>query len=335
MKKWFKKNKKIIFTVLIMLVVISVVSSLDSNVFAKLTHEQELLSEDQSIWGDISNFFGGLLKSILDIGSGVLAAPFATLITTLALLVFIVLYIVFGSVGINDGFLSFPFPDNIVFNRMSFFDPNFINPTQVNDKSAPVYLLQGTISSLYYTFFILALTIFVIAAMIIGIKLAISSIASEKAQYKQALNNWVFGIILLFTVHFLIAGIFALNEGIVEVAYDVAGTIKFEFDVLEAIPIAGHAIHNLLGGVSDLLSNFGLDVDLQPTVNLSGYSGLLLMFVIKALAGDLVSSIVLFILLGQTIALVVMYIKRLFYSIFLGMLAPLIVAVDVIRKSIS
>lgn len=113
------------------------------------------------------------------------------------------------------------------------------------------------------------------------------------------------------------------------------GTIEFDFDVLEAVPIAGHAIHNLLGGVSDLLSSFGLDVDLQPTVSLSGYSGLLLMFVIKAIGGDLVSSIVLFILLGQTLALVVMYIKRLFYSIFLGMMAPLIVAVDVIRKSIS
>ncbi|MDO4283534.1 MAG: hypothetical protein Q4D02_07865 [Clostridia bacterium] len=335
MKKWFKKNKKVIFTVLIMLVVVSVLSSFNSNVFAKLTHEEELIAEDESIWGDISNFFGGILKSILDIGSGVLAAPFATLLTTLSLIIFLVLYIVFGSLGINDGFLSFPFPDNIVFNRMSFFDPNFINPTEVNDQSAPVYILQGTISSLYYTFFIIALTVFVIAAMIIGIKLAISSIASEKAQYKQALNNWVFGIILLFTVHFLMAGIFALNEGIVEAAYDVAGTIEFSFSPLEAIPIAGHAINSLLGGISDLLGNFGLDVNLQPTVSLSGYSGLLLMFVIKALGGDLVSSIILLILLGQTVALVVMYIKRLFYSIFLGMLAPLIVAVDVIRKSIS
>lgn len=347
-KNWLKENKKIIFTVLILLVTISVISSFGNNaVFAKLTGEEQLVNGETGLVGNILGIVGDLITNLLNKAAGVFMAPFSTLITVIALFIFVVLYVIFQAMGISNGILSFPFPDSIVFNRMAFFDPNFINPTQVGGKNAPVYILQGTISSLYYTFFILALTIFVIAAMIIGIKLAISSIASEKAQYKQALSNWVFGIILLFTVHILMAGIFAINEGITAVAYEVAGTIKFKLPVVKAIPIVGNSIGNIIGGssdgginimgiltggLSDTVRNAGVKID-APEFTGTGYMGLVLIFLAKGIGGDLISALVLFIIMGQTLALVVMYTKRLFYCIFLGMLAPLIVAVDVIKKS--
>lgn len=332
-KKWFKNNKKIIFTVLLLLVAISILSSFgDNSVFARLTHEEDIADEL-----GVVKFFDAIIGSILNLGSGVLGQAFIGLFTTIAVLIFTVLYIVFKALGITNGVFSFPFPDSIIFNRMAFFDPNFINPTQAFDGKAPVAILQGVISSMYYTFFILALTVFVIAAMIIGIKLAISSIASEKAQYKQALNNWVFGIALLFTVHILMAGIFALNEAIVEVASDLAGEVTFKISLLKAIPFVGNTISNLVGGVTDLLGSLGVNVDWDVKVDfpMKGFSGLLLMYAVYALGGDLISVITFFIVLGQTVALVVMYTKRLFYCIFLGMLAPLIVAVDVIRKSMG
>lgn len=240
-KNFIKINKKYIFTVVILLVAIMAVSSISNNsVFAKLTHEADLLGGD----GFVETAFELLKKLVANMGgfaAGVLTAPLTGLMVALAFLMFMVLYLIFQAVGISNGVLSYPFPDSIVFNRMAFFDPNFINPTQVGGN-APVTILQGGISSLYYTFFIIALTIFVIAAMIIGIKLAISSIASEKAQYKQALNNWVFGIVLLFTVHLLMAGIFAVNEGIVTVAYDVAGEIEFKLPVFSGIPVVRKCI---------------------------------------------------------------------------------------------
>ena len=334
-KNWLKENKKIIFTVLILLVTISVISSFSNNaVFAKLTGEEQLVKGETGLAGNVMDVLGDLLRNLLNFGTGVLMAPFTTLMLAIALFIFLVLYTIFQALGISNGILSFPFPDSIVFNRMAFFDPNFINPTEVGD-GAPVYLLQGTISSLYYTFFILALTIFVIAAMVIGIKLAISSIASEKAQYKQALSNWVFGIILLFTVHFLMAGIFAINEGITAVAYEVAGKIDFKLPFLKGIPVVGNAISNVIGLVGDLVGGItggAVTID-SPSVNVTGYMGLILTFALQALGGDMISALVLFIIMGQTLALVVMYTKRLFYCIFLGMLAPLIVAVDVIKKS--
>ncbi|MNN99995.1 hypothetical protein D3C81_2197810 [compost metagenome] len=65
-----------------------------------------------------------------------------------------------------------------------------------------------------------------------------------------------------------------------------------------------------------------------------GYGGMLMMFALKAFGGDFISSIICAILLGQTVIIVVMYVRRLFYCIILGMLAPAIVAVDVIKKTI-
>lgn len=321
-KQWFSANKKMIGMVFLLLVAISILSFTNQSVFAQINQANGNTAVD--------SFVGTVLKAILNFGSGVLLTPFATLLTGIAFIVFIVLYLIFQTLGMTNGVVSFPFPDNIVFNRMAFFDPNFINPTTAD--SAPVRIMQNVISSMYYSFFIIAISIFVIAAMVIGIKLALSSIASEKAQYKQALTNWVFGIVLLFTVHFLMAAIFALNESIVAAVSQVANGISFEVSVVEMIPVAGNTLSKIIGSVDAI---FGTNISGATSMSVPGYGGLILMFAVKAFGGDFLSSITLFIIMGQTIALVVMYTKRLFYCIFLGMMAPLIVAVDVIRKSVA
>lgn len=71
------------------------------------------------------------------------------------------------------------------------------------------------------------------------------------------------------------------------------------------------------------------------TMYLYGYSGYMTTLLVNGITGDLISSIIVLILFGQTIALTVTYTKRLFYCIILGMMAPLIVAVDVIKKSMN
>ena len=329
-KQCLKRNKKMIFTVLLLLLAISVFSSFENISYARITDEGQ-----QSGWDSFNDILGAIVSGILQFGMGVLGAPFAAIFGALALLLFLILWLLFTTLGVTDGLISFPFPDTIVFNKVPFFDPNFINPT--SDASAPVHILQGTISSLYYTFFTIAITVFVIAAMVIGIKLALSSIGSEKAQYKQALNNWIFGIVLLFTVHILMAGIFALNEGIVEAASHASGGITFTIGAFDWIPVAGNVIGNILDIGADLLGTLtGQEISAGITLDaFPGYAGIIIILVIKTMGGDLIAALTLLTILGQTVALVIMYIKRLFYCIILGIMAPLIVAVDVIKKSIS
>lgn len=279
---------------------------------------------------DAENLIEGAIGWVLSTGAGVLATPITYVINMVNVIIFSILYLIFIGSGISDTIFSFPTPDNVIFNRIGFFDPNFINPTPV--ASAPVVQIQTVIQSLYYSFFTVAITIFVIAALVIGIKLALSTIASEKAQFKNALKNWVMGIVLLFTIHFLMAGIFAINEEIVKIASDYAkNDIEFNVQISSGIPVIGNALSSIIRGVGDF---FGAETPVDA-FKVHGYLGLIVQFLVKAIGGDLLSSIALTIILFQTVAIVTMYIKRLFYCIFLGIIAPLVIATDVVKKSMG
>lgn len=282
--------------------------------------------------GIATDAFNWILKNLLSTTGGILGSVIAPLINVFSILIFLILYMLFVANGVTPaGGVGFPFPDSIVFNKIPLLDPNFINPADGSISK----LANSMISKTYYSFFTLAVTVFVIAAMVIGIKLALSSLAAEKAQYKKALNNWIIGIVLLFTIHYVMAGIFYLNEQIVKEVSKSADGVTIKFDVTEAIPIVGKSLGKLINGVASIFSNKEKPTKLT-TIDLKGYGGIVLMYAAKGLIGqDLISSIVFLIIIGQTFGLVVIYIKRLFMCIVLGMLAPVVVAVDVIKKSLS
>jgi len=277
---------------------------------------------------------GEAVKDLLSIvintvGMGVLGTAVVPLINFCSVIIFVVLYVLFVGMDATSG-LAFPFPDQIVFNKIPLLDPNFINP----DSNAIFgsTALQQILKNMYSSFFVLATTIFTIAALIIGIKLVFSSLAAEKAKYKQALNTWIVGIVMLFMVHYLLAGMFYLNEQIVAAVSGVSDNIEIDLDVTDILP---GKIGKTLGAVwKGLTSSFG--VDLVPTFHLKGYSGIIIVFALKAFVGlDLIASLVFLIIIGETFALMISYVKRAFMCIFLGIMAPLIVAVDVVQKSLK
>ena len=76
----------------------------------------------------------------------------------------------------------FPWADAILFNAIPMLDINVFNPS----GASFVATMQEVIVSTYWTIFSLALSFFGIAIMITAIKLVVSTIASDKALYKQA-----------------------------------------------------------------------------------------------------------------------------------------------------
>ena len=123
---------------------------------------------------------GTIVTSVIDeigkVGLNLANAGLAIGISGLAVILYVILQIVFVASSTTQNILQFPYPDNIIFNKMELFDANFINP---HASSATVtYAIRSTISSIYDSFVIIAIAAFTIVAMIIGIKLAISTIAS-------------------------------------------------------------------------------------------------------------------------------------------------------------
>lgn len=144
----------------------------------------------------------------------------STLLELLAKLVYAVgrlLEWILGTIfSLLTGTSDFPWADKIVFNAVPLLDVNFINPGAGSFVIQPA--IQGALKNLYATIMTLAITFFGIVVLITAIKLVLSTIASDKAKYKQAIVDWLVGFVLVFCIHYFISFVFYLNEQLVIVA---------------------------------------------------------------------------------------------------------------------
>lgn len=338
---WINKNKRLIYNVFIIATLIGIFMNLNGDINGA-TNPKYFTFDEDDMMDQIKYGFTELVIRVLDVGMGVLGKPIAALVNLVNVLIFGVIYTLTVLSGVSNG-LTPVFPDQIVFNGISMFDPNFINPT--SDQTAVVNIMSSTVRKIYYSFFSLSGTVFVLAAAVVGIKLAFSTLASQKAQYKEAIKHWVTGIAMLFLMHIILAGMFALNEQICESASIYADKIKINFDLIGAIgaaadlvlpgaSIAGEGIKAVIGFASTI-TNGAVPAN-AGEIAIPGFTGIILKFVIEGvLKGDLIYSIGLAVMLGQTFTLIIRYFKRLFYCLLLGMIAPLVVAVDTIQKVVT
>lgn len=143
--------------------------------------------------------------------------------------------IVSGIVGsVTGGESLFPWADRVVFNTISFLDVNFLNPENgslFRKKGGDDTTLGNIIRNLYFTIFTLAISFFGVVVGIMALKLAISSIASEKAKYKKAIQNWLLALILIFCAHYLMSFVFFINEKMVEAASGILMAQKIDVSI--------------------------------------------------------------------------------------------------------
>lgn len=178
---------------------------------------------------NIGNVFGAtnpdykptvsVTESALDskIKSSVLLDTLANMINAVASLAETLLGGVFKTLTKEN---IFPWADRIIFNGVGFLDINFLNPA---DNSLFVAegnpsILGKVVKQVYSTILSLAILFLGVAVGIMAIRLAISTIAAEKAKYKQAIVNWVTCIVMLFLMHYILAFVFWVNEQMVQIA---------------------------------------------------------------------------------------------------------------------
>lgn len=258
--------------------------------------------------GKILGFaFSGIFSFITPLISGLSAVLLFTLVTLFAT---------------STGEYILPMPDNVVFNKMPFLDANFINPHQ---RSLINQIGGDLIGDLFLSFQTIAVTAFIVAAMVTGLKIALSTIAAKRAQYKQVAMKWLMGFIILLCLRWILAGIFLINETLVLAFAKIAKSSAFSISVTPTVPvpIIGKIIQDVIGGIKKLLTGTsGIDVP--------GYLGLIMYSMFAGFTGDIVGSIVGFVILGQTTVILGSYIKRMFMCMFLGVISPLIIATDTI-----
>ena len=77
--------------------------------------------------------------------------------------------------------------------------------------------LSGTIASWYVGIRNIALVAMMIVLLYIGIRMLLSTVASDKAKYRQLLQDWLVGLMLLFLMHYIMAFSVTLVEKLTDI----------------------------------------------------------------------------------------------------------------------
>ena len=135
--------------------------------------------------------------------------------------------------GTEDGELQYWFTiDRCVFNRIPLFNINYFNTdstyqvgnTTIDANASNIKIKEG-ITGVYYICRILALAIGLLVLIYIGIRMAISTIASEQAKYKKMLVSWVESIVIMFLMLYIISAVVTFGEIITGIFYDIRCSI--------------------------------------------------------------------------------------------------------------
>lgn len=94
-----------------------------------------------------------------------------------------------------------------------FLDINFFNITGSNTE--PLMVFRTAIAKWYYILRLISAAILLVILIYVGIRMAISTIASEQAKYKQMLTDWITSLALLFLLHYIIMFVISINTSLV------------------------------------------------------------------------------------------------------------------------
>lgn len=146
--------------------------------------------------------------------------------------------------------------DKIIFNLVPLLDVNvFTNSAggyTLKDDSS-LKLIRENLASWYYVIRNLTIVIMLVILIYIGIRMAISTVASEKAQYKRMLLNWVVGFLIIFVIHYYMMLILGLNEGLVKTIYHSQAVLGYEDSIYETVRTKAYEIKFSSGMVGTIL----------------------------------------------------------------------------------
>lgn len=125
-------------------------------------------------------------------------------------------------------------PENIFANKIAMLDVDFIRPHKftgvevgassdsdsekkaVSAASSDRYGIRDTIGSWYKAFRNIAVVGLLTVLVYLGIRIVISSTATDKAKYKENLQDWLVALCLVFIIHFIMSGIMMLTDKFTE-----------------------------------------------------------------------------------------------------------------------
>ena len=222
-------------------------------------------------------------------------------------------------------------PETIFGNRIAILDVNFLRAntyTPINDgeeakekAKSSASTISVVIAKWYIGFRNLAIVGLLSVLVYLGIRILISTAATDKAKYKESIQDWLVALCLVFVIHFIMSGILMLSDKVTEL---LSGSDSLFFTVT-AQDKDGNGPKRKVNGEEN-------KEELKPfNTNLTGLIRL------RSQGEDPDSTtayaIMYLVIVGYTGVFTFMYFKRFLYIAFLTMIAPLVALTYPIDKA--
>ena len=166
--------------------------------------------------------------------------------------------------------------------NVNFFDDD------IKDDSI-IGTIRSSVAVWYYVLRMIACVILLVILVYVGIRMAITTIASDKAMYTKMLTDWACSLALIFLLQYIMIFVFNVNDALVKAMYAVSETPG---------TTGGLSVSEAFDKIFVRSFKFGTD--------------------------GIGASAVYFILVIQTIGLLISYINRMLKIAFLMIISPLI-----------
>jgi len=168
-----------------------------------------------NFFNEAGKMLGKLLNTVVGILTFVPRLLAAGLILAFDELTAKIAYIEGNETGGSAGILSTISPFEIFFNKIKLIDINFFEFKNTAGEDSMVLTVRKAVSTWYYVMRNIAAAILMVILIYVGIRMAISTVAQEKARYKQSLIDWVVSLALVFLMQYIILFTIYINDALV------------------------------------------------------------------------------------------------------------------------
>lgn len=237
-------------------------------------------------------------------------------------------------------------PEEIFSGKILLFDANIFNPKELKiessgnetkysyeDGNETIYTsknntaaeLKDVISKWYYIIRNIALVGSMITLLYIGIRMMTSSIAEQKAKYKQMLSDWVVAICLIVLMHYIMVFAHSFTEGIIKILNNAGSTGSYVGIISEP----GTHLTEAIEGLQEETGETYLQEDNSGKTCIKWPTNMMGMYRIAAQEADdgldhVGYTLAYLVLVIFTLAFSISYIKRVLWLLFLTVISPFV-----------
>ena len=214
-----------------LLIIVLVVLLLNNFVFCNITYAEVTGTDGLSLLGSI---IGNLMTTLV----GILTIP----VRFLAVLVANGFSSLIEAIAYCDNPESAPTgriltPYDILFNNIGLTKIDFFN-IDTSDSTSIVANIRIGVATWYYSMRLISTTILLAILVYVGIRMAISTVASDRALYKKMIVDWTVSLALTFLLHYIIAFVIIINNSLVSVIQSTTANADLNDAMSELIKIS-------------------------------------------------------------------------------------------------